>query len=82
MVERRVNPRQRRLKEGRVVFNGKKSLMSCLVRDASEHGAKVKIGEPYLVPAEFDLLIRGEGVTRHARRVWVNGTEMGLVFTG
>lgn len=39
----------RRLKEGRLVFNGKKSLMSCMIRDANDSGTRLKIGEPYLV---------------------------------
>ena len=80
MTELRQIPRQRRLKEGRLVFNGKKSLMSCLIRDASENGARVKCGEPYLVPAEFELMIRGEGPARPARRVWTRDNEMGVSF--
>ena len=80
MSELRQNPRQRRLKEGRLVFNDKKSLMSCLIRDASDTGARVKCGEPYLVPHEFELLIRGEGKARLARRVWIKDTEMGVSF--
>jgi hypothetical protein len=80
MTEQRTNPRQRRLKEGRIVFNDKKSLMSCIVRDANAQGARVKIGEPYLVPLEFDLVIRGEGPARAAERVWIKDTEMGVKF--
>ena len=80
MTEQRSNPRHRRLKEGRIVFNDRKSLMSCIVRDANEQGARIKCGEPYLVPMEFEVHIRGEGPSRQARRVWVKGTEMGVKF--
>ena len=80
MTEQRTIPRQRRLKEGRLVFNDKKSLMSCIVRDANEHGARVKIGEPYLLPHDFELTIRGEGPGRRAERVWIKDTEMGVKF--
>ena len=82
MTENRGSPRQRRLKEGRLVFNGRKSTASCLVRDESGGGARVRCGEPYLLPAEFELLIRGEAAPKAARRVWIRGAEMGIWFTG
>ena len=82
MVENRGNPRQRRLKEGRLVFNGRKSTASCLVRDESSDGARLKCGEPYLLPLQFELLIRGERAPKLARRIWVKGAEMGVSFIG
>lgn len=77
--ENRRTVRMRRLKEARLVFNNRQSVMSCIVRDASKFGARVTIGEPYLVPFEFDFLTPGE-TPRQARKVWVRQNEMGLQF--
>ncbi len=80
MEDNRKTTRMKRLKEGRVVFNNKRSVMSCVVRDASKFGARVTIGEPYLVPFEFDFVMAGEE-PRAARKVWIRENEMGLQFT-
>jgi hypothetical protein len=80
MDENRKTARQKRLKEGRLVFSNKRSVMSCIVRDASRFGARVTIGEPYLVPYEFDFQVADEA-PRPARKVWVRQNEMGLEFT-
>ena len=80
MDDKREQTRMRRLKEGRLVFNGKKSVMSCIVSDASNCGARVTVGEPYLVPYEFDFLMIGQP-TRPARKIWVRNNEMGVQFT-
>ncbi len=80
MDDNRQAPRMRRLKEGRLVFNNKRSVMSCIVRDASKFGARVQIGEPYLVPHEFEFVQPGEE-PRPARKIWVKQNEMGLQFT-
>jgi hypothetical protein len=80
MDDRRTNLRMRRLKEGRLVFNGKKSLMSCMVRDATASGARLLIGEPYLVPPLFHVSIAGEAQDRPAERIWMRENEMGIRF--
>jgi hypothetical protein len=80
MEENRKSTRMKRLKEGRLVFNNKSSVMSCVVRDASKFGARVTIGEPYLVPFEFEFTVAGED-PKPARKVWVRQNEMGLEFT-
>ena len=80
MDDNRKTMRTKRLKEGRLVFNNKSSVMNCIVRDANRFGARVTIGEPYLVPYEFDYLVAGES-PRTARKVWVRVNEMGLEFT-
>jgi hypothetical protein len=80
MDNNRTETRMRRLKEGRIVFNNKGSVMSCVVRDASKFGARVSVGEPYLVPHEFEFTVAGEE-PRPARKVWVRQKEMGLQFT-
>lgn len=77
--DNRKDQRMKRLKEARLVFNNKRSVMSCIVRDASKFGARVTIGEPYLVPYEFEFSIAGEK-PRLARKVWIRQNELGLQF--
>lgn len=79
MENKREETRMRRLKEGRIVFNNKKSVMSCIVRDASNTGARVTVGEPYLVPHEFELVVQG-AEPRHARKIWIKQNEMGVQY--
>ena len=79
MDENRKTARSKRLKEGRLVFNNKRSVMSCIVRDATKFGARVTVGEPYLVPFEFEFSVSGEE-PKPARKVWIAKNEMGLQF--
>ena len=79
MNDNRQTVRMRRLKEGRVIFNKRQSVMSCIVRDASKFGARLTIGEPYLVPHEFEFLIAGED-PKPARKIWIRDNEMGVEF--
>jgi hypothetical protein len=80
MDDNRQAVRMRRLKEGRVVFNNRRSVMSCIVRDATRFGARITIGEPYLVPHEFEFLVNGEE-PKPARKIWIRNNEMGVQFT-
>ncbi len=77
--DHRKTARMKRLKEGRLVFNNKRSVMSCIVRDATKFGARVAIGEPYLVPFEFEFSMAGEE-PRAARKIWIRKNEMGLQY--
>jgi hypothetical protein len=77
--EQRKSRRLRRLKDGQLVFNDRKSVMNCTVRNVSERGAKLIVSEPYLVPAVFELAISGAD-SKIARKVWFKGGEMGVKF--
>lgn len=79
MSEHRQALRMRRLKDARMVFNGRKSVMNCTVRNASAEGAKLLMAEPHLVPAEFELIISGAD-PRLARKIWLKEGEMGVKF--
>jgi hypothetical protein len=79
MDNKRKETRMRRLKEARIIFNERRSVMSCIVRDASSCGARVTVGEPYLVPHEFSFAAPG-APERQARKIWIRQNEMGLQF--
>ena len=79
MSEHRQAKRMRRLKDARLVFNGRKSVMNCTVRNASAEGAKLTMAEPHMVPAEFELTISGTA-PRLARKIWFKEDGMGVKF--
>jgi hypothetical protein len=79
MSEHRRAIRLRRLKDARLVFNGRRSVLNCTVRNASAEGAKLLMAEPHLVPVEFELTISGSD-PRPARKVWLKEGEMGVKF--
>ncbi|MGB8314419.1 MAG: PilZ domain-containing protein [Aestuariivirga sp.] len=79
MSEHRQALRMRRLKDARMVFNDRKSVMNCTVRNASALGAKLLMAEPHMVPPEFELTISGSD-PRPARKIWFKDGEMGVKF--
>lgn len=80
MTDKRHSPRMRRLKEGRIFFLDGKTVITCKVRDVSQTGARLKVGEAFLVPYSFMVTIPGEMDQRPAERVWVRGDEVGIKF--
>jgi len=79
VLDKRNSPRMRQLKQGRIIFNQRRSVMSCVVRNCTSTGALVNVGEAHLIPSEFELSIGG-GEPRKAHRVWVKASEIGLKF--
>jgi hypothetical protein len=77
--EQRKSQRLRRLKDGQLVFNGRKSVINCTVRNVSERGAKLIVSEPHMVPVLFELTISGAD-SMIARKVWFRENEMGVKF--
>ena len=78
--DKRQSPRMRRLKEARVFFLDGKTVITCKVRDVSTTGARLRVGESFLIPQNFRVTIPGEMDQRPAERVWVKGDEVGIRF--
>jgi hypothetical protein len=55
MDEKRRSPRRRVLKTGSIVFNGGRSVMSCTLRNISDHGALLKLDNTLSIPSQFVL---------------------------
>jgi diguanylate cyclase (GGDEF)-like protein len=79
MVERRQNERRRSLLSGRAVFNGRRSVIDCLVRNLSPEGACLQVQSAAGIPIEFDLEIGGEP-TRPVRQIWQSENRIGVEF--
>jgi PilZ domain len=80
MKERRAAARQRSFLQGRIYFNNRRSSIDCLVRDISDHGAKLKFSEAIAIPEVVELYIPNRDETFRARVQWRSGDEVGVDF--
>jgi len=80
MKERRAVSRQKSFLQGRIYFNHRRSSIDCLIRDYSEHGARLKFSEAANVPEAIELYIPNKEEIRRARVEWHTGNEMGVSF--
>ena len=78
--EKRLHPRRRTLKAGRVVFNRAGSTINCTMRNHSEGGAMLRLVSVVGVPDDLDLKLDGQPM-RSGRVVWRRGDELGIEFT-
>jgi two-component system cell cycle response regulator len=56
--------------------------MSCVIRDMSEGGARLKAPFTPDLPKDFTLLIPSEATMVAVRRAWWSGDQMGIKFMG
>lgn len=80
MSERRQEQRRRTYLGGQVAFNNRWSTMSCVVRNLSEHGARLDFADPAFIPDDVDLIIPLRGDSRRARVVWREQRAVGVTF--
>jgi len=76
---RRFQDRRIAFKGATIVFNDRKSTLSCRVRDLSPDGARLDFSTQQLLPHEFELHIAGSPVRRCGLR-WARGTLVGVCF--
>ena len=55
-----TKPRLRTLRAGKILFNNKRSVIDCMVRNVSTDGACLMVASVVGIPSGFDLLIEGE----------------------
>jgi len=80
MAERRQAFRQKSFLRGCVHFNKRRGALDCLIRDYSEHGARIIFSESVSVPDLVELYIPQKEQTVRARVQWRCGEEIGLAF--
>lgn len=78
--DKRQAPRKRVLKGATIAFNNRSSTLSCMVRDISETGARLRVSKDLAVPARFDLLIEVDGLEAPCTVAWRRGEEIGVTF--
>lgn len=80
MKERRSISRQKSFLQGRIFFNNRRTSLDCLIRDFSEHGARLQFSGPISTPDVFELHIPNKDESYRARVEWRNGDEVGVGF--
>jgi hypothetical protein len=80
MQERRHSQRVRTLRAGRIVFNNKRSVIDCMVRNTSRNGACLLVASVVGIPSAFELLIEGDTDSRPCKRVWHAQNRIGIEF--
>lgn len=81
-AERRSETRHRVFKGGRLSFNKGYGALECVVRNLSDRGARLALGETTAVPSTFSLEIVGEAAARSARVRWRSPAAVGVEFDG
>jgi hypothetical protein len=81
-ADRRCETRHRVFKGGRLSFNKGYGALECVVRNLSDRGARLALGETTAVPNAFSLQISGEDVVRTAIVRWRSTNAVGVAFDG
>lgn len=79
-LNKRGSTRKRVLKGGMIIFNDRRSTLSCTVRDLSETGARLRVAKGAAVPDRFDLSIDTDGLDAPCTVAWRKGEEIGVRF--
>jgi hypothetical protein len=80
MIERRKTLRSRVIYGGVIAYNQRQSTLNCVIRNFSEHGARVEFENPALLPEKIDLLVAKKGRAFAAQIIWRRTADAGLAF--
>jgi hypothetical protein len=80
MQEHRQNQRTRTLRAGKILFNNRRCVIDCMVRNVSNGGACLLVPNVAGVPSAFDLRIEGEAAIRSCRTMWHARNRLGVKF--
>ncbi|WP_168990607.1 PilZ domain-containing protein [Aureimonas flava] len=78
--ERRVAPRTRILKRGKILFNNRYSTFDCTVRNISATGALLTIDPAVPLPKLFEIRIGEDETVRSAKLVYRRDSFAGIHF--
>jgi hypothetical protein len=78
--EHRQFPRRKTLKGGRIVFNGGRSTINCMVRDMSPQGARLEVASSVGVEDEFTLAFDDGSQSRLCMVRRRTATSLGVEF--
>jgi hypothetical protein len=69
------------LRAGKILFNNKRSVIDCMVRNVSMRGACLLLPNVVGVPQAFDLVIEGETASRPCKMIWHAQNRIGIEFS-
>lgn len=82
-MERRKHRRHRVLRRGKAILHDHSTIFDCMIRDVSEGGARLQIGQFCILPRYFRLGFVSDGMMRESREVsvvWRQGDQLGVAF--
>lgn len=82
LVERRNTRRTRSFKGAVLRFNNGYSALSAVVKNLSEGGAMLVMGDTTGVPSDAVMEINGEGRPRPVHLIWREPERLGVRFDG
>jgi hypothetical protein len=77
---RRLAPRVRTFKSGRIVIGKGISVFDCMIRNLSETGAMLALPNPFGIPAHFDLMLNAAKPRRPCTVRWRTDAAIGVSF--
>src|SRR5262245_61845385 len=80
MSERRGSARQKSFLQGRILFNNRRSVLDCLIRDISADGARLILSQTGILPDVIELHIPQKEETLRARVQRRADGEVGVHF--
>ncbi len=80
-VERRQSARQKSFLRGCIYFNNRRSAVDCLIRDISEHGARLTFSDTISIPDCIELYIPQKEQTLQAVVKRRHGMDVGVAFS-
>jgi hypothetical protein len=80
MAERRPNQRRRVVWRGRCVYPDGSRTFDCVIRDATETGARIAIQGTQMIPRHFYLIDRTNRTVHEVEVIWNNGKQLGLQY--
>jgi hypothetical protein len=81
MSEHRQSTRQKSFLRGCIYFNDRRTVIDCLVRDVSDHGARLRFSDSISIPDSFELHIPQKNQTLRVTARWRHGMDVGVSFT-
>jgi hypothetical protein len=79
-VERRSIGRTYINRNALMFVAGQAGVHSCCVRDATNHGAGIRLNGINVIPLEFDLSFDNFHTIRRCRLIWRDGDWVGVTF--
>jgi hypothetical protein len=80
LEKRRYEPRLPAYMAARIVAPGQVSPAPCVVLEISQAGAKLQIGNDWILPRTFWLRIDGDTLMHYCTLVWREGQHVGVEF--
>jgi PilZ domain-containing protein len=79
MMDRRKRERRVSDEPAQIVFDEQGATLDCTIRDHSQTGACIELGNTRLVPSQFVLRF-SSGIVRFCRVAWRTEKRVGVVF--